>query len=221
MVVRGLIALVMLGAFALGAAAEPVFFIHLTRAGYEFCDSVDDRSLLCSEVRVDDAATTPLFAWVMVADVGDWIAAAQFGIRYTDEVQVAAWTLCAPGFEIPEDGWPSSGTGNAIGFVASGQEDECYLPPGPDGIAKVGFFYISAGSRGAISVTRDPRIDDIHVSVCPNGDVDHPEIIDVCEYNGSARVGTTGGHLPDDCRCSGPPVKERSWAQIKSTYRDY
>ncbi len=210
---RGLLLPAVLGIWAATASAEPVFFFHITDADFAFCDGLDDRDLRCSEIVVSTPSTRPVFAWVLVADVGQGFAGAQFGIRYTDGVQISAWTLCNGGNEVPDVAWPSSGTGNAVVWP----HGSCYTPAGPDRIGKIGFFYIAAGSSGTISFVPDPRENEgvLLLSTC----VYPPVRIEGCSYNGSAGFGGSQGRLPVDCRCSGPPVESRSWSSIKSSYR--
>jgi len=46
----------------------------------------------------------------------DTLAGVRSGIHYGDGVSIDAWTRCTGGLDIPEDGWPDSGTAIAVAF---------------------------------------------------------------------------------------------------------
>ena len=146
-----------------------------------------------------------IFKWVWVHDADgfpDGIGGAQFGIE-TDKPMIG-WTLCTGGNEVPEGGWPASGTGNAVTW-----EGGCYDPPGV--IAVVGFFTIADGMTGGMTIIGDPREGVAKYADCvPNGHNFCPE---------NLMTGVNDGALTPDCDlCEGTPVQESSWGEIKSMY---
>jgi len=92
------------------------------------------------------------WVWVVMSDgdmYPDGLGGIQFGIEHEKALQ--GWSLCTGGSEIPEDGWPNSGTGNAATWGGG-----CYYPPGENAV--VGVFPVTDGSAGWMDIIGDPRI---------------------------------------------------------------
>lgn len=138
--------------------------LTLTPASYSGCD--DPAFVAIDEGDCGDLASAPIegpaFVWV-VAGVGDGsLAGLQFGAVH--DAAVEGWTLCTGGLEIPENGWPASGTGIAVTW-----SDDCYDPPGE--VARVGYFRVPDGSAGTVALTADPRIEATLWSSCTGEDI--------------------------------------------------
>ncbi len=61
-------------------------------------------------------------------DFDEGIGGLQFGIEY-ENVEIQGWGLCTGGSEIPEAGWPRSGTGNAVTWPGGCYDPETQLAP--------------------------------------------------------------------------------------------
>lgn len=195
------------------ANAEAVYFLHATPASSGLCNAVNDATLSCGSVNNGPDGFGDTFVWVIVGDVGSEIGGAQFGVEYDSGVQVALWQPCTGGEQIPQVGWPASGTGNVLTYSQG-----CYRPPG--NLAKVGFFYVSSGSVGAMRITDDPRFGEAMTFGCGVTGGGDGGKYPACDYNGSLVFGGGTGYLPADCRCSGPPTVDRTWTTIKDSYRN-
>ncbi len=89
--------------------------IHLEPASYDGCDAFDAVASTCSDLVVEGDASVAQFAFVVAAGVGQ-LEGLQFGIEYDAAVDVSSWQLCTGGFQVPEDGWPDSGSAIAVTF---------------------------------------------------------------------------------------------------------
>ena len=168
---------------------------------FEFIDQSN-----CADL-VSDPVPGGAFVWVVYSHAGGWgngISGAQFGIDYAG-TDVQAWGLCTGGAEIPEDGWPAAGTGNAATWSGG-----CYNPAA--GNARVGFFTVGDGANGSMSVIPDPRINDTQYSDCDTN------LFSTCVQNlGSADL--AGGTVPlCENDCGGTPAEETTWGAIKSMF---
>ena len=153
-----------------GQTGDSDFHINLliTETSYSGCsDATFD---WIDAAGCDDLESLPhpgsAFVWVVTSHEEGFpggIGGAQFGIEYTADV--TDWSLCTGGMEITEAGWPASGTGNAITWPSG-----CYFPPGRN--AKIGFFRLSDGAAGEMTIVQDPRTDTIQYSEC-GGNVGH------------------------------------------------
>jgi hypothetical protein len=146
------------------------------------------------------------FAWVVHSDGDGYpngIGGVQFGIVY--DAGVTGWTLCTGGQEVPEAGWPESGTGNACTWSGG-----CYNPAA--GNAMVGFFALSDGANGSMAITVDPRTGEANYSDC------EPVGYEFCSENLGYDEDFSDGTLPMCEDCPPTPVKDASWGQIKSLY---
>lgn len=195
-------------ALVLRVSAEPTFLLHAMPSDFSACDALDARSMRCGDdFNVAPSSSDDYFAWVIVGDVSA-VTGAIFGVSYESTVNVATWVGCTP-LQIPEPGWPASGSGAVVAW-------EC-LQTSSNKLVKVGFFYVTSGSTGGLSIAPHPRPvtgPALAISDCNSA-------FDVaCEYNGRLVFGGAGGYLPTDCRCSGPPAVESSWSAIKAQYRD-
>jgi len=141
---------------------------------------------------------------------GGWpegIGGIQFGIEYAFENgQVTSWTLCSGGSEVPEAGWPASGTGNAVTWMAG-----CHVPPGE--VAFVGAFLVYTESFGEpvtgwLRITADPRVGQALVADCETN------LAEVC--SDALVTWTAGESLPDVCgACIATPTRSTSWGELK------
>ena len=113
---------------------------------YAWIDSSD-----CADL-TSDAIDDPAVIWVVASRNGDFpgggIGSTEFGISY-DAVPVTGWTLCTGGSETPTATWPDSGEGTTITWPG-----DCYDPVGTN--ARIGYFTVSDGDTGTISVTVHP-----------------------------------------------------------------
>jgi hypothetical protein len=115
----------------------------LAPADYAGCGSVSSlEATACEDL---DSPGLPVgtraFLWIAVtyhegfpADVGG----VQFGIHYSD-LEIDEWSLCTGGIEIRQEGWPDSGTGNALTWSGG-----CHTPE--NDVAVVGFLAPRGGS---------------------------------------------------------------------------
>ncbi len=144
--------LILVSAGLIGTArSEPALAVHVTDASYAGCTALDVDTLTCTTTIVEGSSAHAQFVWILAADVWS-IAGVQFAIEYDSSVSVVGWTSCAGGLQIPETGWPASGTGVAVTW------DEPEYPDGPDGLAVVGYLTVEAGSTGVVTVVNDSRI---------------------------------------------------------------
>jgi len=197
------VALLVLGAGS--ATADPYLQMHVTAPDYGGCTAIVDQNLRCGGIATDGGSTAR-FAWVLVADAPPGIGGLQFGITYDAGIGAPTWTGCATGSEIPDAGWPASDSGMALTWAQG-----CYNVPGS--FAKVGFLAVAAGATGVITTRDDPRNGVLEWADCST------ELFDLCAFGGSVGFGGADGYVPEDCECSGPPVRERTWSRIKDSYR--
>jgi hypothetical protein len=137
---------------AANAAAldRPVLLMDIEPAAFDPCAAID-RSMSCAEVITGGSSDTVQMVSVFLA--GTYLpTGVQFGVTYDPGVTVTGWTLCSGGLQIPESGWPASGTGNAVTWP------EPHFSGSPDELALVGIFTVAAGSEGEIRLSVDPRI---------------------------------------------------------------
>ncbi len=192
-------------------AEDGVFLLHVAPASFSACESFEDATASCRDIVTSTDGSSDSFVWLLASDPGGEIGGAQFGITYESSVSVATWTLCTGGSQIPDDGWPGPGAGNAVTWA-----DGCTRTGGAD-MAKIGFFYVPGGSAGTMQVIADPRVDQALFADCDEVDVVSYE---VCNVHGKVAIGGGSGYVPQNCLCAGPLIEERTWATIKSTYRD-
>jgi hypothetical protein len=144
----------------------------------------------------------PAFIWVVASRTGgypDGIGGIQYGIEH--DLAIQGWTLCTGGAEIPQDGWPDSGTGTAATW-----EGGCYSSPGEN--AMVGFASVADGSLGNLQITGDPRLPEPQALWADCSAVEY----EICP----AALGSM-----DVARCEscvGLPTQTTSWGAIKSLY---
>ncbi len=156
----------------------------------------------------EDLVSTPIegiaFLWVVMSDgdvFPDGIGGIQFGIEHEKDMQ--GWSLCTGGAEIPEDGWPASGTGNAATWGGG-----CYYPPGENAV--VGFFTLNDGASGWMAITEDPRVGTALWSDCVPVSQDFaPELLGSLDNS-------TGGD--PNCDEIATPTIESSWGRVKAHY---
>jgi hypothetical protein len=197
------LAALVLPAISSAQPEDDLFSINVTSTNpsYTGCDdplfdSIDEG--VCADLASDRIAG-PAFIWIVASRAGgypDGIGGIQYGIEH--DMAIDGWNLCTGGAEIPQDGWPDSGTGTAATWAAG-----CYASPGEN--AKVGFASVSDGSLGNLQVTGDPRIGGqalwadcsaVEYEICP------------------AALGSI-----DDLRCECfSPTRTTSWGAIKSLY---
>jgi hypothetical protein len=199
------------------------FVIHTTPASYSSCP-VDDATLTCESIdEVGDGSLPLQFVWIIAYgwnQIPGWpmvpsergIGGAQFGVVYPIDVTVTGWTLCTAGSEIPQNDpvlgitWPDSDSGNAVTWSGG----EYYSA---SGFAKVGFFGVSQGSVGRLTVVGDPRIAEAQIAAGDGTAFNVPP----AAYS-SADI---DGSNPDDGRKACEelvPVAEVSWGKIKSMF---
>jgi hypothetical protein len=138
------------------------------------------------------------------------IGGLQFGIEYDPAFALGAWTVCTGGSEIPDAGWPASGTGNAITWAGG-----CYPEAGaPDGSTKVGFFSVSSEADATLRLTADPRIGMALAADCS------PTVVELCEDQLGSGSAIEGGRSQNTCGqlCDATPAREVTWGAIKAHY---
>lgn len=185
--------------------------LYIGAPDYAGCGSFDDAEVaLCSNLASPPHPGTS-FLWVVVSDTGGWpqgIDAIQFGVEWAG-LQVQGWSLCTGGLQIPQTGWPASGTGNAMTWAG-----DCYEPPSE--VAKVGYFTIDDGSIGSMLITGDPRLSPPQTlfTYC------NSSLAEICEGNrgGASLMVGTDPICGDNCDGS-TPTHETSWSDIKERYR--
>ena len=148
------------------------------------------------------------FVWIVLSNEGGFpngVGGARFGVEYDLVGAVIPWALCTGGSEISEDGWPASGTGNAVTWSGG-----CYDPPSQ--VAVIGYLTADDGASGFCNVIGDPRVGFAQYSDCLPTEFELcPENLGGCDL----AVGCTpvcGDH------CEVTPVEEMSWGKIKSLY---
>jgi hypothetical protein len=150
-----LFVLVTIPAAGLGYPDDPAAHLNflITEPSYSGCGDPDYAWIDAADCV--DLGSAPLageaFVWVVASHAGgfpDGIGAVQFGIEHSSGV--ISWTACTGGSEIPGDGWPASGSGDAITWRYG-----CYRPSGEN--AKVGFFRVADGASGSMAIIPDPR----------------------------------------------------------------
>ena len=166
---------------------------------------------ICQDL-VSDPVGGQSFVWVVASRNGGFvnpdgtqpgISAFQFGIGHAG-ADVLSWTLCTGGAEIPEEGWPGSGTGNAVTYGGG-----CYIPP--SSVAKVGFFTLADGASGSMDILPDPR-----QNACWWTDCETTSYV-VCDQNlGGADL--ANGTVPICENNCGTPLSETTWGTIKSMF---
>jgi hypothetical protein len=133
------------------AAIAPGLSLHaIEEPLLDPCTAIDPAVWTCSDldIEADGAGDQRLLVVVSHADT---LLGIQFGVEYSDAVDLAAWVACVDGLSVYEDGWPSSGTAAAFAFDP--------LPgQGPDAMSVIGYFRIGAGSVGRVRLTADDRV---------------------------------------------------------------
>lgn len=172
------------------ARSEVTLNVHVSEATYSGCDDPIFDLIAQSPCHSlgSDPVPGPAMVWVVVSlPDGDpaEVSGIQFGVEH--DGSVLQWTSCTGGFEIPEDGWPASGTGTAVTW------DGCSTPP--FGSAPVGFFQVEDGSAGSIALTVDPRTGSATLGDCDG------ENVDICDGN-LASIMLADGATPI---CEGQP----------------
>jgi len=124
---------------------------YVTAASYSGCDDPAFDQIDAGDCAgLGQAAFAgPAFVWVVASREGGYgngIGGLQFGLDHTLS---GGWALCTGGSEIPEDGWPASGTGNAVTWGGG-----CYNPAGA--AAQVGYVAVGDGAVGPIAIIADP-----------------------------------------------------------------
>jgi len=143
----------------------------------------------------------PAFLWIVANRVGGFlegIGGAEFGISH--EGSVEGWTLCTGGSEIPSEGWPDSGTGNAVTWPGG-----CYEPPAET--ARIGYLSLSGGNSGEFSARPDPRIGAALISTCT------PTSEEIC----ATHLGSVDLALGTEAFCGLPAVTDISTWQTDCT----
>jgi len=151
------------------------------------------------------------FLWIVASREGGFgggIGGAQFGM--THSVAASGWTLCTGGSEIPEGGWPASGTGNAVTWSGG-----CYQSPG--GNAKIGFLAVNPDNGGSIAITGDPRVAGEAIwADCAT------DLWRVCpQFLGSDDLASGTSPSCGDAStgsCEVVPVRETTWGGVKSLF---
>jgi hypothetical protein len=195
----------MVPALASAQADDNDSFINvtLTAPSYGGCDagaSID--ALNCLEL-----ASAPLdnqFVFVVASHLGgyaDGIGGAQFGLDHT---LAGTWALCTGGSEIPEGGWPASGTGNAVTWPGG-----CYAPANEN--AKIGFVSVGGPAAGSIQVIGDPRVGSAQYANCSAVAFVTP----ATNLGGDSDL--ADGTVPT-CEPTGTPTVEETWSSLKSLF---
>ncbi len=216
--------------------------VHFTLPSYSGCNeaSVADAALSCDAIQPSfvDAGGQPNYAWLLVDGVPDGsgpgapggIGGIQFGLDYPATVSVGTWTGCTGGTEIPEPDWPASGSGYATQWSGGCR----MVTENPDGLTRIGFLVVDAGSDGTLSVACDPRIGRCDVADC------QAAIFSLCpsyEYGvGDTSPGGTDGVVVcgfDGCAdccfdwyfgtidvgdCREVPTERTTWGGLRSLY---
>lgn len=172
-----------------------------TIPSYSGCDdpAFDSLEGNCLDTPTDRVAGAA-FIWVVASRTGGYgngIGGAQFGLNH--DLAAQGWSLCTGGSEIPEGGWPASGTGNAVTWGGG-----CYMSSGEGAV--IGYIAVGDGSVGNAAVIGDPRIGDLAVYA----DCD-TETFEICD-NGLGSLGEVV------CECGPTPTAETSWGSIKSLF---
>ena len=182
--------------------------LAVTPASYSGCaDGTQYDSGDCSGLGgAGDAG--PSFVWIVASREGGYgngIGGAQFGLNH--DLSVDNWALCTGGSEIPEGGWPASGTGNAATWGGG-----CYNPAGA--AANIGYLTVGAGTpTGNAAVTGDPRIGEAVYADCDAA------VSGICDQNlGSIDMAAGSAAVCGDNCEVGTPTLDSSWTTIKSLF---
>lgn len=209
----GLFAVLLAVAPALAQDVDPHAGIVIQTFSWGILNCADPVYTAPTECEEAGSATGEVFDMVVAVYAtreGGWpdgIGGVQFGIEYAFESGgVLSWATCSGGAEIPQEGWPASGTGNAITWSSG-----CHEPPGE--LAFVGAFVVRADAIGVpvvgwVRFTGDPRVGQALVADCD------ADVSAMCE---SGLVTWTAGEpLPDVCgACVATPTRGASWGDLK------
>jgi len=185
---------------------------HHTQASYAGCDDglwdeIDGG--VCADLDLDPIPAQS-FLWFVISRVDvpleNGVGGVQLGIDHVD-ADVLGWTLCTGGSEIPEDGWPASGTGNAMTWSAG-----CYEPAGGHQ-ARIGFITLGDGLVGQFEVTGDPRVGQAVYADCDT------ETYAIC-FSNLGRYDTGLDFNPPTCNpeCGSVPSRRSSWGTLKALF---
>ena len=173
--------------------------------------SPNSTSLPCTQYDTDNRPTgSDRFVYLVVAkaDPTPGIAGAVFGISYTDNIDVYAWSLCAT-LEFRSSGWPASGSGNLITWNAAGNCQQTVI--GSDGVhAIAGFFSVFAHGDGTIEVTPRPIDGSFQVADCSAVETN------VTVAGGKVGYGSEVGFNP--CLNNPIAVEKTTWSAVKKYF---
>lgn len=184
---------------------------HLTEASYSGCsdgrwDEIDGGE--CPDLDLTGRTGTA-FLWIVAGSddpLIDGVGGIQVGISHTDAA-ITGWSLCTGGSEIAGDGWPASGTGNAVTWA-----DGCYEPVGGHQ-ARVGFLGLDDAETGQFALVNDPRIDQALLADCST------ETSLICPDN-LGHFDATDEYNEPACYviCGDLPVRTGSWGAVKALF---
>lgn len=173
--------------------------LYVTTPSYSGCsdptfDAIDAGE--CTDL-ANPPATGAAFVWIVASDLDGFatgIGLVEWGVEYDAGVNVTGWQLCTGGSQIPQEGWPASGTGNAVTWQFG-----CYEPEGSN--ARAGFFTVSdVGVTGSMTITRDPRKTHALIVDCMATDENR-----LCvEALGSLTFGQTSSPVCGEVSCGAP-----------------
>ncbi len=180
--------------------------VYLTNPDYAGCAAgvfAQIEASVCEDL-VTAPISGPAFLWVVLSDgdaYPDGLGGCQFGVEHT--VQMDGWNLCTGGSEIAEEGWPQTGTGNAVTWGGG-----CYDPTGENAV--LGYFSLTTGDSGELTLTGDPRIGVAMWSNCV------PTSQDM--YSSLLGGGDLAIGFDPNCEEQEVPTLRSTWGQIKAKY---
>jgi hypothetical protein len=173
------------------------------------CGTLEEEDLLECESIAGESHPSLMYVYVLLVREGGFpngVGGFEFGIEYDDTVDVIGWEHCAGGFDIPEEGWPASGTGNAMTWSGG-----CHFPPGEVAIA--GDFVVANPTVGEMRIVPDPRTGRVEWVDC------NIDLYEICPANlGTFDLATAVDPLCGD-HCGTVPAPVVRWGQIKAVYR--
>lgn len=184
---------------------------HFTGTSYAGCAALPDASLSCATMNPNGVVVSNfMWAWVVISGVPDpaGVGSVSFGIDHalTDIV----WSTCTGGTDMPQAGWPATGTGITITWP-----DDCYVvTDNGDGATALGSFVVANDETTLMFLRDDPRVGEALVTDC---DALTTEICLERLGIADATVNGTQGMVV----CGNPcvtPAEEATWGAIKAVY---
>jgi hypothetical protein len=201
----------------------PAVLLHVgkvTGRGLE-CESVPKSpSEVLTKGTVDASGTARYYVYLLASpstiDGNSGLTGLQIGLNFAaetgsvnDSFSLFGWNTCSV-LDFPQDGWPASGTGNTITWMADVcQRQEMLL---------AGYMYMSAYAPGTLSVTPYPVTELAKIAVCGGAEM----IVDPSDLGwvafGKTENITGCNPIYQDCTKGLVPVLPTTWGRLKERF---